>query len=50
MLGCLVPNIHFQTESIPEVSGEGYVVETDTTTEERGDLADSVASDATTYS
>ena len=48
MLGCLVPNIHFQTEGIPEVSGEGYVVETDTTTEERGDLADSVASDATT--
>ena len=43
-------SIHLQAEDIPEVRWEGYVVETDTTTEERGDLTNSVASDATAYS
>ena len=40
----------FQTEDIPKVSGERHIVKTDTTTEERSDLVDGLAGDATTYS
>ena len=50
MLRCLMTSIHLQAEDIPEVSWEGHIVKTDTTTEERSNLANSVASYATSYS
>jgi hypothetical protein len=37
-----VTSIHLQAEDIPEVSWEGYIVKTDTITEERSNLANSV--------
>ena len=45
----LVISIHFQSQDVPKVWGEGYVLQTDAATEEGGDLSGSMSCKAAAY-